>query len=390
MKQLAGTTAVILATLGVLLLVWQFRAVVLLFVLSLFAAAMTRPVIAQLTRWGLPAAAARILFFLALLLILILPFVFFGAQLLDEIQHLADRLALAYEMNFARWQVGSDFEQALTLRLPRPTELYEAMTGNEGELFFTSLFGATQNVLGTLGGLLLVFLLSIYWSSDQAHFERLWLSLLPAGRRIQARNTWRAIEAAIGGYLLSEFSQSILAAFLIGGGLALLGVPYPLLAAVVAAIAWLIPLAGAFVIAALVFALGYSVSLSLAFIALGYAVVVLCFLEFVVEPRFYNRQRYSSLLVIVLMWPMAGIFGLLGLIFAPTLAAAVQLLLRHLIQPSSSNGERVQIAQLESRYDKLHHFFSSRVGDAYPPEIANILNRLSELLQETKTTIREL
>jgi predicted PurR-regulated permease PerM len=233
-----------------------------------------------------------------------------------------------------------------------------------------------------------VFLLSIYWSSDQAQFERLWLSLLPAGRRIRARDTWRAIEAAIGGYLLSEFFQSILAALLIGGGLALLGVPYPLLAGVVAAIAWLIPLAGAVVITVLAFVLGYSVSLSIALVATGYAIIVLCFLEFVVEPRFYNRQRYSSLLVILMMWPMAGIFGLPGLIFAPTLAAAVQLFLRHFIQPYSSSGQRVQIAQLETRYDKLQHAF--RTEQSYTPEIANILTRLSTLLKQTKTTIRKL
>lgn len=389
MKQLARYTVTIFVTLGVLLLLWQFRSAVALFILSLFVAATLRPLIARLVEHKIPAAAARTCVFLVLLLVLVLPFIVFGNGLLEEIQHLGDRLTLHYELNFVRWQAGSDFERALTTWLPRPDDLYETMTGDGGTVFFNGLFGATQGVLGLLGGLLLVFLLSLYWSSDQDHFERLWLSLLPASKRMQARDTWRAIESAIGGYLRSEFLQSALAALLIGGGMGLLGTPYPILGGIVAAIAWLIPLAGAALIILFVLAQGYTISLGLGVAAAIYALLVLCFLEFVVEPRFYDRSRYSSLLVILLMWPMASLLGLPGLILAPTFAAALQILLRQLLQPNPIAKRRVQVASLESRYDKLYDAFSNHTGEPYPPEIANILHRLSHLLQQTKTTLRE-
>lgn len=389
MKQLARYTITIFVTLGVLLLLWQFRSAVALFVLSLFVAATLRPLIVRFVARKIPAAAARTLVFLTLILILVIPFLAFGNGLLQEIQHLGDRLTLSYELNFVRWQARSDFEKTLTTWLPRPDDLYETMTGDGGAVFFNGLFGATQGVLGLLGGLLLVFLLSLYWSSDQDHFERLWLSLLPASKRMQARDTWRAIESAIGGYLRSEFLQSALAALLIGGGMALLGTPYPILGGIVAAIAWLIPLVGAALIILFVFAQGYTISLGLGAAAAIYALLVLCFLEFIVEPRFYDRNRYSSLLVILLMWPMASLFGLPGLILAPTFAAALQILLRQLLQPNPIAKRRIQVANLETRYDKLYEAFSNHTGEPYPPEIANILNRLANLLQQTKTTIRE-
>lgn len=389
MKQLARYTVTIFVTLGVLLLLWQFRSAVALFILSLFVAATLRPLIARLIERKIPAAAARTFVFLTLILILIIPFIVFGNGLLEEVQHLGDRLTLSYELNFVRWQAGSDFEKTLTTWLPRPDDLYETMAGDGGAVFFNGLFGATQGVLGFLGGLLLVFLLSLYWSSDQDHFERLWLSLLPASKRMQARDTWRAIESAIGGYLRSGFLQSTLAAFFIGGGMALLDAPYPILAGVAAAIAWLIPLAGAALIILFVLAQGYTISLGLGAAAAIYTLLVLCFLEFIVEPRFYDRNRYSSLLVILLMWPMASLLGLPGLILAPAFAAALQLLLRQLLQPNPIAKRRVQVANLESRYDKLYDAFSNHTGEPYPPEIANILDRLSNLLQQTKTTLRE-
>src|SRR6185369_9351425 len=88
-------------------------------------------------------------------------------------------------------------------------------------------------------------ILSVYWSTNQVHFERLWLSLLPAEQRKLARNVWRTIELELGAYIRSEIIQSFLAGFLLTIGYWMLGCPYPALLGVFGAIAWLIPLVGA-------------------------------------------------------------------------------------------------------------------------------------------------
>ena len=389
MRRLASYTVIVLATLGALLLLWQFRQVVALFILSLLAAAMLRPLIAWLVEQGLPAAAARALVFSLLLVGLGLLFSLFTGPLVRELQQLTDQLTLNYEVIFARWVVGTNWQQALVAHLPHPAALYEAVTGTDGILLLQTVFGVTQSVLGAAAGFLLVLVLSHYWSSEQDRFERLWLSLLPAGQRVRARNTWREIETAIGTYLNSEGLQSLLAAFLLGGGMALLGVPYPALLGLMAGIAWLIPLAGALVILAVTFLAGFTASLALAILACLYALGVLCLLEFVVEPRLFNSQRYSSLLIILCMWPMAQWFGLGGLILSPPLAAAAQLFVRQLLIPQANNPKGVQIITLEKRYHEVYRIFADHGGEPYPPEIGNILERLDTLIQQSKTTLSE-
>jgi predicted PurR-regulated permease PerM len=387
MKQLASYTIVVLTTLGVLLLLWQFGEVVALFVLSLLITAIVRPIIAWLTQRGMSAAAARAFVFLTLLGSVILLLFLLSGPLVRELQQLTDQLALAYEVTFARWLMGTEWQQALTTRLPGPTELVKDLTGTNGGLLVSILLGATQTVLGAAAGFLLVIALSLYWSSDQDRFERLWLSLLPAGQRVRTRNTWRVIEMAMGDYLRSELVQSVLAALLIGGGMALLGVPYPMVLGLVAGIAWLVPLAGAVVIATMTFVGGYTLTVGIGLLALIYTMVILYLLEFVIEPRLYNRQRYSSFWVILFMWPMAELFGLIGLILAPALAAASQLLMRQLLSPQPNNGQIIILANLEQRYTELHQLFTHPSEEPYSPEIGNILERLAQLIQRTKTTI---
>ena len=388
MRRLASYTAIILATLGVLLLLWQFREVVALFILSLLAAAMIRPVIAWLVEKGVPAAAGRTLVFLGILISLGLALYFLAGQLVRELQELTDELTLTYEVTYARYVMGTDFQQAMTSRLPHPTTLYEAVAGSNGTPFIQTVFGATQNVLLGAGGFFLVLILSIYWSSEQDRFERLWLSLLPASKRVRARNGWREIETAIGNYLNSEFLQSLLAALLIGVGLALFGVPYYVLLGLISGLAWLVPLAGAILIIVATFLAGLTVSPALAIGAALYALAVLSLLEFVVEPRLFNSNRYSSLMIILFMWPMATWFGLGGLILAPPLAAATELLLRQLIQPERQPHKEIELASLEKRYYELSQVFANqRPDETNPPEINNILERLHTLIQQTKTTV---
>ena len=389
MRRLASYTAIVLTTLGVLLLLWQFRQVVALFVLSLLAAAMIRPLIAWLVEKGVPAAAARALVFITLLVGVVLLIYFLVGPLLRELQELTDQLTVTYEYTFARWSLGTEWQQTVTARLPHPTALYEALTGADGLLLLQTVFGVTQSVLGAAAGFFLVLILSHYWSSDQDRFERLWLSLLPAGQRVKARNTWRDIEIAMGRYLSSEFLQSLLAAFLIGGGMAVMGVPYPVLLGLITGIAWLVPLAGAIVILLVIFLAGLSLSLGMAIGATLYALVLLCVLEFVVEPRLFNSHRYSSLLIIVCMWPMAAWFGLGGLILSPPLAAAAQLFVRQLMLPESTQPRRMQMITLERRYQEVHRIFADHEGEAYPPEIGNILARLHTLIEQSKMILPE-
>ncbi len=213
-----------------------------------------------------------------------------GETAINEIQLFARTVSVQDEWRVPVWLEGSAFQQELAARLPPPSQLFSAVTGSQGQRVLPALFDFTQGIGSVVSGVLVILLLSIYWSISQVHFERFWLSLLPAGQRTQARGVWRTIEPDIGAYIRGQVTQSLLAGLLLGLGYWLLGSPYPALLALAGALACLIPVVGTAlaVIAALLVGLLTSVQLSLS--TALYALVVLIALEAWVMPRLVQPQ----------------------------------------------------------------------------------------------------
>jgi predicted PurR-regulated permease PerM len=96
---------------------------------------------------------------------------------------------------------GSAFQETLAARLPPPSQLIEAVTGDQGQLVLPAIIGVSQSLGSLASASVIILFLSLYWSINQIHFERLWLSLLPSGQRKQARGIWRTVEPDIGRHL---------------------------------------------------------------------------------------------------------------------------------------------------------------------------------------------
>jgi predicted PurR-regulated permease PerM len=386
MKRVAAYTAVILTTLALLYLLWQFRLIVILFIISLFVAAAVRPSILYLADYRLSPIPARLLIYSLIIAGFVFVTYLLSEPLSREVQLLSNRTAIAYQINYNRWTNGSEWQQGLVSRLPDPENLFDTAVGEEGEQLLQTLLNITQAIFTLLAGTITVIILSIYWSTDQDRFERLWLSLLPAVKRVRAREGWREVETSVGEYIRSQFVQSFLAASLLGLGYWLMGLYYPILLAILAAVAWLIPIAGVVLIAVPVFFVGLNISLPLALGALLYTIVIILFLEVAVEPRLFDRRRYSTFLLLLAMICLVDAFGFVGFIIAPPLAAAVQVLARQIflynVQPETT---AVHINQLEQRYQEIQRLFNdSDGGEPVPPEIGNMLERLEKLLQQAR------
>ncbi len=386
MKRVAAYTAVILTTLALLYLLWQFRLIVILFIISLFVAAAVRPSILYLADYRLSPIPARLLIYSLITAGFVFVTYLLSEPLSREVQLLSNRTAIAYQINYNRWTNGSEWQQGLVSRLPDPENLFDTAIGEEGEQLLQTLLNITQAIFTLLAGTITVIILSIYWSTDQDRFERLWLSLLPAVKRVRTREGWREVETSVGEYIRSQFVQSFLAASLLGLGYWLMGLYYPILLAILAAVAWLIPIAGVVLIAVPVFFVGLNISLPLALGALLYTIVIILFLEVAVEPRLFDRRRYSTFLLLLAMICLVDAFGFVGFIIAPPLAAAVQVLARQIflynVQPET---KAVHINQLEQRYQEIQRLFNdSDGGEPVPPEIGNMLERLEKLLQQAR------
>jgi predicted PurR-regulated permease PerM len=238
----------------------------------------------------------------------------------------------------------------------------------------------------------MILVLSVYWTTDRVRFERLWLSLLPVEHRAQARDIWRDIDSNIGAYLRSELIQSVLAGLLLGSGYWLMGLKYPVVLALAGTIAWFIPVLGALLALIPVVWVGLTGSLSMAVGAAVYTLVISIVLEWLVEPNFFNRQRFSRLLQVLIMIAFIDALGLVGLLIAPPVAIAVQILFGQLLQqqlPMLAGKTIPELADLQQRVAKIRSLLTT--SEIEPsPQIISMLERLDHLLDEANhTTLSE-
>jgi hypothetical protein len=170
-----------------------------------------------------------------------------------------------------------------------------------------------------------------------------------------------------------------------------MGIQYPVLLALFAAVAWLIPWLGGVLVIVPVALAGFAQSQGLGIFAVAYASGVLFFLEFYIEPRFIRRQQFSSLLSILLILALIEPFGLLGVIVAPPLAAAIQLVFRYNLQPrpvSEAKREVEQFGQLRARLLMLRQLTGAS-KEPVEPHTLNLLERLEILVDEADDALSE-
>ena len=389
MKRIAWYTIVVLVTITGLIILWQFRQALLLFLLSLATAAAFRPLIDYFTHQRLPRSISLLLSYLIILGLMIGILWVISGPLIHDIEQATNGFATSYQLIQERWPDSeAPFQQMVGNLLPPPEELFGGVADVEG---LQGLMGITTGLISLVGSLGLILILSLYWSADSIHFERLLLSLIPVGKRSTARMIWRGIDKGIGAYLRSELIQSMLAGMLLWLGYRLIGLDYPVLLAVIGSLAWLIPWFGAViaVIPALLVGLGSGILPGI--LAAIYTVLVLVVMEFVIEPRIFWRKNYSSVILVVVMLALAEAYGLIGLILAPLVSAGVQIVFKYLLHPDTSydtavvNPDEEPAMLLPPLREKLAETRDAYLaqGEPHSPEIMSLMQRLEGLVLET-------
>ena len=379
-----GTAA--MTTLLALVVLWQFNIVVIYVLISLALAATVRPIARSESSRSLVKRLLLILLYVVIIASLGLLIVLVGRLLIRDLQELAQTIAIQSTWVLPSWLEGGWFQQALNRWLPAPDKLFEAMT-SQPQLVISAVLGFTQGIGGIVSGFIIILFLSIYWSINQNHFERLWLSLLPSEQRTHARDIWRTLEQDLGAYIRSEIIQSLLAVLLLGLGYWMLGSSYPALLAVVGAIAWLVPVVGAALAVILPLLLGPLTGAQFSLLMVLYTLVVLIALQVWVEPRLFRRKWNSPILTLVILLALADAFGLLGIILAPPLSVVCQILWHILVRDRLAPDTAVQISDLKERQARLRLTVEEMEGPPQPLVISS-LERLAGLLEKAEPILQ--
>jgi predicted PurR-regulated permease PerM len=386
-KQIIRFGAAVMTTLLALVMLWQFRVVVVYVLISLTLAAALRPLVNRLAGRGFVVRVTWILLYLVVLGSFGFLLFLTGDTAINEIQQLAHTVSVQDDWRLPIWLEGSSFQKALVARLPPPSKLFEAVTGEQGQLVLPAILGLTQGIGGVMSGVLVILFLSLYWSINQIHFERLWLSLLPSGQRKQARGIWRTIEPDIGAYIRSQVIQSLLAGLVLGLGYWLLGSPYPALLALAGALACLIPVVGVPLVVIPVLLVGLLTSVQLSLFTALYTLVVLIALGVWVKPRFFNCRWDNPILTVVLLIALADAFGLVGIIVAPPLSVVCQILWSRLVSRRAVLGAAAQVSDLKERQARV--WDTIRAMDEPPlPLVTSSMERLTHLIEKAEPILQ--
>jgi putative permease len=386
-KQLVGFGMAVMTTLLALVVLWQFRIVVAYVLISLTLAGALRPLADRLVGRGFVARVAWILLYLMVLGSFSFLLFLTAETAINEIQQLSQTVSVQDAWSLPTWLQGSSFQQLLVAWLPPPSKLFEALTGDQGQLVLPVILGFTQGIGSVVSGVLVILLLSLYWSINQIHFERLWLSLLPSGQRKQARDIWRTVEPDIGTYVRGEVIQSLLAGLLLGLGYWLLGSPFPALLALAGALACLIPVVGVALVVIPVLLVGLLTSVQLSLFTTLYALVVLIALGVWIKPRLFNRRWENPILTVVLLIALADAFGLVGLIVAPPLSVVCQILWHSLVSRRAVSGAAAQISDLKERQELV--WAAIKAMDEPPlPLVTSSMERLTHLIEKAEPILQ--
>ena len=330
MKRVALAAVISLATLTVVAVLWRFRDAAFLFALSVVVAAAARPAIEGLERRLGRTLAVTVTYVMGLGLFGIFAYLV-SRGVLRELDDAAVRLSAAYDRLRAQAASARGLPMALLGRLPPIAALYHAIGGARPTLLLDQALGLTRNTIDVATRIVVVVALSAYWSASREAFERLWLSIVPAPQRPRARDVWRSVERTVGSHVRGEVSVSILSVLVLAVIFRVVRLPLPMLPALAAGVLRLVPFFGVPAAACAAFLAGNTVGLGEGVGAAIITVLVVVALERVVALRLLAARRPSQTLTVLLIVALVDAYGLIGLLFASTLAMTIESCLGRLL-----------------------------------------------------------
>jgi predicted PurR-regulated permease PerM len=384
MRRLMLRTAVVLATLAALAMLWPLRRPAVLLLCSVGLAASCEPWIAALVRRRLPRSAAVALVYALGFLVAAGVIFIAGAEMPEEASRAAGELERLYaDARVHSLQQGL-FARVLADHLPAATQLLDA---GALESFGAGALAWTERALGFVGDALIVLVLSVFWTYGRQPLERLGLSLFPATQRSRTRQLWQALGDGVGAQLRSDLIQSLLAGLFAALGFLAIGAPYAISAALCIALLRLIPLVGPILALGLSFLCGASCGASWGFIAAAGTVALFVWLRFSVGKRLAGAHRHHPILVAVVLTALWAVGGVYALFAAGPIAAALSALGDWLfaeagapVDPGRDHGW----SKLAKRLDELDALMRRSTNPL--PELESVAGRLADLVREAAST----
>ena len=325
------TVIMVLAiTLGALLLLalgflaWQ--AITWLLIAAFLAMALN-PAVAFFERRGLRRGiASAVVFILALVVFGAIAFLVIPPLVSEVVEFVENLPAILRDLENGRGPLGF-LERKFDLVTRVEKGLEEG--GVAGVLGFTTpAIGVVKTVATTVFSVIAIAFLTFFMLLDGRRWVEGFLDFVPAGQRPRWERIFYGIYRTVGGYVTGNLVICVLAGVVAGSLMAILGVPYAIPLALMAALFNLIPMIGSPIAAVLL--VGVTLATEGWIDGIIVLVVYLVYQQFenhVIQPLIYGRAvNLSALAVLVSVLIGASLGGILGAIAAIPIGGSVAII----------------------------------------------------------------
>jgi predicted PurR-regulated permease PerM len=306
------------------------REILLLIGLALFIAIGLEPVVAFLHRHSVRRGFAVLIVALSALGVLAGLLAAAIPPLVSEVNDLV-KLAPHYLQDLNN---RSSFLGHLNKHYHLVSHLKSALTHGGVSSVASGVLGAGKLVVGAVGAVLIVIILTIYFLADMPRVTKTVYRLVPHSRRARGGMLIDEMFARVGGYVLGNAITSVIAGVGTLIWLEIFSVPYPILLSVFVAFMDLIPIVGSTVAGIVVSLVALTVSWPVALATAIFYVVYRNLEDYLITPRVMNRTvKVSGLVTVIAVIIGGALLGVIGALIAIPIAAAIKLVLEEITFP---------------------------------------------------------
>lgn len=327
-------------------LVVAARDVVLLVFIAILLGAALEPIVGWIrARTGLSRGPAILIVYAAFLAMVVGMAVFIVPAALVQISAALQRLPAFLDQ--ARGWSSTLRPQALGQGVGALLDAIEAPFANNGPPNAKVVVDVSIVVGSAAAAVVTLLFLVFFWLTERPRLQRYALAFLPPERRAGSRDAWNEVETKLGAWARGELvlMASIGAATAVA--YSLIGLPAPLLLALIAALAEVIPIVGPFIGAIPAVLIATTVSPETALITLGvYLLLQVIEGNVLVPVVMRNSVGLSPFLVLLSLLIGSAAAGVLGAVVSVPIVAAMTVVLHRLqdretpvlIDPAAAEG----------------------------------------------------
>jgi predicted PurR-regulated permease PerM len=225
-------------------------------------------------------------------------------------------------------------------RTPQAAAALNALSGQLGGLaqqIPLLVVNASLTLVGVLFEFIEILLIAFFWLTATAGLKEFVVGLLPTSAQDAARGIFAELSHNLGGYVRGVVINMIVIGLLSGAGVAVLGVPYPVLLGMIAGLTEVLPIVGPWIsgtVAVLVAVATQGLLKGVEVVAL-FAVIQTIEGNTLVPYVMYRTTALNPLTVLVAVLAGGTIMGLVGAVLAVPVAVVLEVLVLRVLAPAA-------------------------------------------------------